>query len=256
MYKLITTTTTIICTHLQIFPNLLTGFTHWKSPQKYCSIISTTRSHIRHQSVIMNTPLYLVYICEPALLRYLDRFCFFILLSHNYHTKFSALKLSQIHHIKCCTKISSSVIQALSLSILSVIFSHNYHIINIYPTHWHLQFSNQMTQYVAQNYNSNLLRPDRLSTFILEKVYNTPRTLWKKCGKLYSNSLRKCEKPPWNTLWFCEEIFDRGYSCLGEHLLWVCGFSQNLPPAWYSSDCFIIPERAWSELMVCWWMED
>ena len=144
----------------------------------------------------MNATLYSVYICEPALLRSLDRICFFILLSHNYHTKFSALKLSQIHHIKCCTKISSSVIQALSLSILSVTFSHNYHITNIYLTHWHLQFPNQMTQYVAQNYSSKFLRPDRLSTFILEKVYNTPRILWKKRGKLYSNSLRKCEKTP------------------------------------------------------------
>ena len=165
-------------------------------PQKNCSIISTISSHIRHQSVTMNTTLYSVYIYEPALLRCLDRICFFILLSHNYHTKFSALKLSQIHHIKCCTKISSSVIQVLSLSILSVTFSHNYHITNIYQTHWRLQFSNQMTQYVAQNYNSNFLRPDRLSTSHIEKVYNTPRTLWEKCGKLYSNSLRKCEKPP------------------------------------------------------------
>ena len=143
--------------------------------QKICSIISTTRSHIHYQSVIMNTPLYSVYIYKPALLRCSDRICFFILLSHNYHTKFSSLKLSQIYHNKCCTKISSSVIQALSLLILSVTFSHNYHITNIYQTHWHLQFSNQMTQYVSQNYKSNLLRPDRLSTFLLEKMYNTPQ---------------------------------------------------------------------------------
>lgn len=99
--------------------------------QKNCSIISTTRSHIHYQSVIMYVQIYSVYIYEPALLRCLDRICFFILLSHNYHTKFSALKLSQIYHIKRCTKISSSVIQASSLSILSVTFSHNYHIANI-----------------------------------------------------------------------------------------------------------------------------
>ena len=104
-------------------------------PQKNCNIISAISSHIRHQSITMNTPLYSVYIYEPVLLRCLDRFYFFIFLSHNYHTKFSALKLSHFYHIKFCIKISSSVIRVLSLSILYVTFSHNYHITNIYQTH-------------------------------------------------------------------------------------------------------------------------